>query len=146
MRLVLLVLVIGEAVLIGSIWKATEPVTVRGALSKHGPHYVLRWENSDKTSETKIFSSPIEAIEFAKAYLSLAPGNNPRFEDSLENLWVRKEMGRKLVYWKTLNYTGVHRLTFDNESHAKFFESSFKAGAYSPSPIGHAIYLKSTLE
>ena len=145
LKLSLLFLTIAEAGLVAYVWKMTEPVATRGALSKHGDVYIVRWENSDQTSEVKTFRSPEQAIEFAKVHLGLEPGANPRFNDSLENLWVREDMGKKMVFWKTLNLEMVHRLTFDNKHHAKTFESNFRKGAYSPSPIGHSIYLKSAV-
>ncbi len=124
-----------------------EAKTLRGALSKSGSHYVLRWENSDQTVGIKIFESPLSAMDFAENNLKLRPGPNSKFSDTLENLWVRREMGKQVVFWKTFGYDKVHRMTFTNESHASFFESSFKGGAYSPSPIGHAVYLvKATVQ
>jgi len=118
-----------------------EAKTLRGALSKNGNHYVLRWENSDQSVGIKTFESPLSAIDFAETNLKLRPGSNSKFYDSLENLWVRREMGKQVVFWKTFGFDKVHRMTFTNESHARFFESSFRGGAYSPSPIGHAVYL-----
>lgn len=144
-KLLLIILTVGEIALVGYLWKMTAPLATRGALSKNGNTYVLRWENSDRTSEVKMFSSPGEAIEFAKVNLNLEPGTNPRFDDSLETLWVREEMGKKQVFWKTWQLTMVHRLTFENKNHARVFETLFRKGAYSPSPIGHAIYLKSSI-
>jgi len=115
--------------------------TVKGALSKSGAVYVLRWENSNHTAGLKVFESPQGAIEFAKHALNLHPGTNANFKDSLETIWVRREMGKQVMLWKTFGYEKVHRMTFSNDSHATLFETSFRGGAYSPSPIGHAIYL-----
>ncbi|NBX81942.1 hypothetical protein EBQ90_02505 [bacterium] len=140
-RWLLLMLTIGEIGLIGFVWKSTEPESLRAALSKEGTRYILRWENTDHSVEFKTFSSPIEALEFAQQELSLRPGVNPKFNDSLENLWVRNDMGRRMIFWKTWGFDMVHRLTFKDEAHAAVFENAFKKGAYSPSPIGHAIYL-----
>jgi len=140
-RWLLLLLTIGEIALIGHVWKATEPESVRAALSKEGSRYILRWVNTDQSVDIKVFSSPIEALDFAKSELSLLPGSNPNFNDSLENVWVREEMGRRMIFWKTWGLDMVHRLTFQDETHAAVFENAFKKGAYSPSPIGHAIYL-----
>jgi len=139
-KFLLIGLILSEVFLVRFIWKQTEPVTVRAALSKEGQHYVLRWVNTDQTVEVKIFSSPIQAVVFAKEQLNLKPGVNPNFNDSIENIWTRKEMGKEIVFWKTMNLDMVHRLTFLDEHHARAFVSAFKQGAYSPSPIGHAIH------
>ncbi|MFM8270646.1 MAG: hypothetical protein ACKN9V_10705 [Pseudomonadota bacterium] len=139
-KLFLLAFIIGEGFVLGLIWKQTEPITMKAALSKEGAHYILRWVNTDQTITVKIFKSPIEAIAFAKDQLNLSPGANPNLSDSLENIWTRKEIGKEVIFWKTMNFNRVHRLTFDNENHARSFIQAFKQGAYSPSPIGHAIY------
>lgn len=139
-KFLLITFLLLEVVVLGFIWKQTEPVTVRGALSKEGQRYVFRWVSTDQTVGIKIFSSPLQAVAFAREQLNLEPGINPNFQDSLENIWARKEMGKEVVFWKTFNLNMVHRLTFHDENHAKTFISAFKKGAYSPSPIGHAIY------
>jgi len=114
---------------------------LKGALAKEGPKYVLRWLNDDKTVETKIFKSPLMAMAFAQSELQLVPGQNPLLENRVEHVWLRKEMGKQVMLWKTVNWASVNRLTFQNEQHANLFVSAFKQGAYSPSPLGHAIYL-----
>ena len=139
-KLFLIGFIIGEVFFLRFIWKQTEPVSLRAALSKEGQRYVLRWVNTDLTSEVKVFSSPIQSVAFAREQLNLKPGVNPEYNDSLENLWSRKEMGKEVVFWKTMNLNMVHRLTFQDENHARTFISAFKKGAYSPSPIGHSIH------
>ena len=139
-KLLLTAFIIGEVLFVRFIWKQTEPVSLRAALSKEGQRYVLRWVNTDLTVEVKVFPSPIQAVSFARERLNLQPGVNPDYNDALENIWTRKEMGKEVVFWKTMNLNMVHRLTFQDENHAKTFISAFKKGAYSPSPIGHAIH------
>ncbi|NBT59360.1 hypothetical protein EBT16_11315 [bacterium] len=131
--------IIAEIFLVRFVWKKSEPFTVRASLAKEGQHYILRWVNSDKTVDIKIFESPVVALHFAREHLSMEPGTNPAFNDLLETVWARKEMSKHVVFWKTVNFNMVHRLTFDNESYAKVFISAFRKGAYSPSPLGHSI-------
>lgn len=129
-----------EVCFVRYIWKETEPTTQKGALAKVGENYVLRWVNTDQSTEVKVFSSPLQAIGFARDHLNLKPGVNPASNDLLENIWTRKNMSKHIVFWKTINLNMVHRLTFNDEHHANVFVSAFKRGSYSPSPVGHAIY------
>lgn len=141
-KLLSLIGLISAQVWLGAyLWDQWEPKTLKGALAKEGSAYVLRWLNDDKTVGVKSFSSPLLAMVFAQKELLLVPGENPRLTDSLEHVWLRKEMGKQVMLWKTLAGQQVHRLTFQNEQHANLFVASFKQGAYSPSPLGHAIYL-----
>ncbi|NDD05147.1 MAG: hypothetical protein EB078_09580, partial [Proteobacteria bacterium] len=130
-----------EVVGIFALLKQAKPAALRGALIKNGSEYVLRWENSDKTVEAKSFVSPIVAINYAKHVLNLQPGSNPEYKDAVENVWVRKEMGKAVLLWKTAGLPWVNRLTFSEDSHIQVFEHGFKNGAYSTSPIGHSLSL-----
>ncbi len=138
-QIALVLLTLIEVAGISVFWKLTEPVSMKGALIKDGARYILRWENSDKTADAKEFASPQEAVDFARNELQLEVGANPNFSDSIENVWVRNEMGKKIVFWKTVGLPFVNRLTFTNLAHADLFESSFRKGAYSTSPVGHSI-------
>lgn len=140
-QIALMVLTLAEVAGISFFWKLSEPVSLRGSLIKDGARYILRWENSDKTIEAKEFGSPQEAVTFAKNELQLEVGANPNFSDLIENVWVRNEMGKKIVFWKTTGLPFVNRLTFTNLAHADLFEAAFRKGAYSTSPVGHSISL-----
>jgi len=138
----LLALISLEAYWATSLLKSSENRALKGALSKEGKQYVVRWLNEDKTVGFRNFESPLFAMAFAQGELGLIPGKNPVFDDQLEHVWLRKEMGKQVMLWKTARWDQVHRLTFQNEQHARLFLAAFKQGAYSPSPLGHAIHLK----
>lgn len=143
LKLVALGALIGAEVYVGFLFlKEPDTRALRGALSKEGPRYVLRWVNDDKSIGLKHFKSPLVATAFAQSKLGLIPGSNPSFQLGLEHVWLRKEMGKQVMLWKSAGFSQVHRLTFYNEQHAHLFMAAFKQGAYSPSPLGHAIHLK----
>jgi hypothetical protein len=143
LKLLVLGVLIGAEVYLGLfVLNETESKTLKGALSKEGSQYILRWVNDDKVVQLKNFKSPLLAMAFAQSELGLVPGENPSFIGGLEHVWLRKEMGKQVMLWKTTTMDQVHRLTFYNEQHARLFLSAFKQGAYSPSPLGHAIHLK----
>lgn len=144
-RFIVVLLLVGEIFLGIGFWNRTAPVATKGYVIKNGPEYLLIWNDSDGTQG--IFrSAELGAVfEYASGKLKLQRTANPNPNDEVESIWLRKEMGRNILFWKTSRFPHINRLTFSGSDEAEAFQAAFKKGAYTPSPYGHSILLTSTL-
>jgi hypothetical protein len=136
----LLTLLLIEAVAGYSLWRSQTPTNRFGYVIKNGDLYIVLWRTTQDEIRTSEYTTLTEALKFARKNLRLNVAGGPNSK-VLEHLWVRNDVGRSILYWKTLDEGYVNRLTFKKESEALLFRQAFLEGAYSTSPIGHSISL-----
>ncbi len=112
-----------------------------GYLVKSGSEYLVLWRDENKEQKMITLSSLRSAISFASSELSLDVSGRGLSLYPLESLWLKNQTDTYALYWKLLDSNFVNRLTFTSKEEAEKFESLIKLGAYSPSPIGHALSL-----
>lgn len=128
---------------IAAIYRVFKPDvrSERGYLIKLGQTYVLGWREDTGVSHQVSYDNLRAALNFARDELKLLPGRNPMLVDELEHLWTRTGAEGEILYFKTTQNTFLNRMTFASVDDARTFQRIFKQGAYSPSPLGHAINL-----
>ena len=136
---------LGEIFLALWVYQQTEPIATRGYLIKNGLEYLLIWNVSDGTERVVRGPELAPLVRLAADKLKLVMSANPNPRDTLESVWLRQDIGRYKLFWKTLQLPYLNRLTFRGIDEAKAFEAAFRRGSYSPSPYGHSILLTSTL-
>ena len=122
-------------------WTHSEPKPQHGFLIKHGNQYVVAWKPGEFPVEMATHESLADAVRFARNELKLHSGYNPRTSLNVEHAWLRSDNGQFRLYWKSWEFPNLNRLTFQNERDALYFYNAFRSGAYTGSPIGHAIAL-----
>ncbi len=138
---ILVGLLVLELTLLGNLWvNRHHPASVvLGFLIKSGSHYTVAWKLDTRDYETRSYETLPEALSFMHQDLKLSEGRNPLPEHELEHAWLNNRFGNYVVLWKTLKYSFVNQLTFQNSDDAKFFLDAFRHGAYAPSIFGHSI-------
>lgn len=122
-------------------WDHTKPSTLNGYLIKNGDAYVVLWKNDWNEDLLSSHASISDALRFAEKDLGLHISQTAEGNPALEHMWLRSDIGKTVLYWKTLEVEFLNRLTFKKESDALLFERIFRSGGYTPSPYGHAISL-----
>ncbi|MSP19332.1 MAG: hypothetical protein EXR74_07150 [Bdellovibrionales bacterium] len=112
-----------------------------GYLVKSGSEYLVLWLDENREQKMITSSSLASAISFASSELFLDVSGRGVSSYQLESLWLKNQTDSYALYWKLLDSNFVNRLTFTSKEEAEKFESLIKLGAYSPSPIGHALSL-----
>lgn len=140
-KIAILLFLVVELAVGAFYWHKSEPVATQGFLIKNGNAYIVLWKNKDRTMESMRYDSLKAALEFADQELEMAIGPNPTTQDSAQQVWMREDFGKQLVFWQTENVAELHRLTFRQAWEANIFATAFKTGAYSTSPYGHSISL-----
>ena len=137
---VLVVVVMIELLLGGFIWSHSKNQSVvLGFLVKNGNRYVIAWKDEYTGYDSHSYSTLKEALHFVHDDLKLSPGRNPLVDEEVEFVWLQERFGAYVLMWKTLNFSFLNRLTFQNEADANYFEDAFKRGSYTPSPFGHSV-------
>lgn len=135
----LLFVVVIELVIGGYVWRLSKPHNILlGFLIKDGSHYVLAWKEEQAGYQSAVYSSLKDALKEAQD-LHLAPGRNPISNNDVERVWVQDRFGAYTVFWKTISYSALNKLTFQSHADAVFFEDAFRRGSYTPSPYGHSV-------
>lgn len=138
----LLALVGLELAVLGHLWIRNQPAKViMGFLIKNGSQYTVAWKREKQDYETRDYASLKDALKFVRSELKLSEGRNPIPEHELEHVWVDSRFGGTVLLWKSLRYTFLNQLTFQNSEEAGFFLKAFRRGAYAPSIFGHSIVL-----
>jgi len=132
-----------EALVIVS-WNVCDPFREKaqlGYIVKNGKKYFVLWTTTSQEQQIGEFQELNDAIRFAQRELDLECSHDRLGMYPIEYSWLKPNMGGITFYWKMVNYPFFNRLTFKSESEAKLFQELVQKGAYSPSPIGHAIAL-----
>jgi hypothetical protein len=135
-------LLVEALVIVG--WRVYDPFREKaqlGYIVKNGQRYLVLWKTASREQQIDEFQDLKDAIRFAKSELELDCAEDRLGFYPIEYSWLKPNMGGFTFYWKVLNYPFFNRLTFKMEAEAKLFQSLVQKGAYSPSPIGHAIAL-----
>ena len=139
----LLILSLFEACLVVRVWqmegKAPKPAV--GFLVKSGSKFLVAWKEKDRDYQTRDYVRLQDALAFARAELNLQEGINPFGEHELEPVGKNNRYGSSVVLWKSLKYSFVNQMTFQDENEANFFVQAFQRGSYAPSLFGHSILL-----
>jgi len=136
------VLFISELLLGAILWKRSQESIHFGFLIKNGNEYVIAWQRGEDFIKTQSCSSLGGALAFARDDLKLSASINPFPHSEVENVWFEDRFGKYLVLWTTGDMGALHHLTFRRRSDAVFFARAFRNGDYSPSPLGHSVYLR----
>ncbi len=140
--LIVLTLLAVNLVLVGYVKLESRIFAQKAFLSKHGDKFVIAYKDRDENVEMYSFEKLSQALEYLNVNLrvhvvpSLASLDYP-----IEYVWVRKDVGKTVLYWKFSGNEELNRITFHNEADAEFFANAIRSGAYSPSPLGHSISL-----
>lgn len=140
--LLLFCLLVINLLLVGYVKLESRVFAQKAFLSKHGEKFVIAYKDRDENVEMFSFNSLKQALEYLNVNLrvrvvpSLASLDYP-----IEHVWVRKDIGKSVLYWKFSGNEFLNKLTFQDERDAEFFAHAIRTGAYSPSPLGHSISL-----
>ncbi|MFM8315287.1 MAG: hypothetical protein ACKOA8_13460 [Deltaproteobacteria bacterium] len=131
-------------VLVISGWVVYKPLQEKirgGFIVKNGKNYIVFWVTDERNQRMYNEPSLKKAIQFAQDELGLEMASDRLSAYPLEFQWLKNNVSDFTFYWKTMNTDFFNRLTFTSEEEAKLFQSMVLKGAYSPSPIGHALAL-----
>jgi hypothetical protein len=135
---ILVGLIAVEVLLVAFLRFAAGPAS-HAFLIKNGKQYMVFW-SQDGRYESASYGDLKDALSFARRELGLEEGTSVNGA-SLETLWMQDRAGSFTLNWKTFQFAHLNHLTFNRESEAKFFESAFRKGSYTPSPFGHSVLL-----
>lgn len=131
-------LVVFEVLLVGFLQFA-EPTASHAFLIKDGSSYAVYW-SAEGQYDFATYKDLRSALKFAHNSLGLSEGSSFQGMD-IERLWTQDRFGSFVVMWKTFRHPHLNQLTFSREADARFFETAFRTGSYTPSPFGHSILL-----
>jgi len=145
-RWFLLLVILGFQAFVGAyLWQSTQlPQVTLGFLSERQGHFVLAWKEGNTEMQTLEYPTLEGALAFASDHLRLTFGHNFHPGSSPENVWIQDRFGNPVVFWKTEASEKLFQMTFQSKTDAVYFARAFRQGAYTPSLIGHAIYLVPT--
>ncbi len=129
-----------SVVLVGYIKIQYRTLVQKAYLSKNGNQFIIAFKDQDEKIELLSY----DTLEKAQIYLHEQLGLELRsslasLEFPMEYVWIRKDLGKSILYWKFSGSDHLNRMTFVNQRDAEFFEQALKKGTYSPSPIGHSL-------
>lgn len=136
----LLVLLVAEVTFLCA-WRAHEPHAQVGYLVKVGPKYLVAYRDQNRNLLVSEYATLGAALGFSEQTLDLERAVSASPFNELEYTWMTARQGAYVVHWKLAHFEPLLRLTFDSRTDAEYFHDSFRTGAYSRSPFGHAVLL-----
>lgn len=141
---IIIALLFFDLFLVGYVKLESKIVAQKAFLAKHGEKFVVAYKDRDENVGVLAFDSLEEALRNLKELrLEMTP-SLASFNFPMEHAWLRKDIGKTVLYWKFSGREDLNKITFQSEKDAEFFASAFKQGAYSPSPLGHSLYFLPT--
>lgn len=108
---------------------------------KNGNSYILLWKGTGNETFAKHYSYLHQALQYAYDELELQIGKNPHYAPSVDTVWFRDDIGKRMIFWTTSEASAANRLTFNRTYEADIYHAAFKSGAYTTSPFGHSLSL-----
>lgn len=131
-----------ELCLLGNLWLNKQPAqAILGFLIKNGAQYTVAWKQDNNEYHTRTYDTLRDALLFVREDLKLSNGRNPLPDHELEHVWLNNRFGNSVLLWKTLKFSYLNQLTFQNKDDARYFLDAFRQGSYAPSIFGHSILL-----
>jgi hypothetical protein len=141
-RLITLLILIGVEIACSAyMWDRIQPQVSIGFLSKNGNEFILGWRESGNQFQYQAWPTVASALHYARENLHLIQGRTLRPDLTVENVWTDEQFGNYVVKWKTESLPEIHQMSFQNDAEAETFAQAFRAGSYTPSPVGHSILL-----
>lgn len=120
---------------------STRAQLAQAYIVKNGNSYILLWKGTGNETYAKHYSYLHQALQYAQDELDMQIGKNPNYLPSVETVWSRDDIGKRMVFWTTSEVAAAQRLSFSRTYEADVYQAAFKKGAYTTSPFGHSLSL-----
>jgi len=116
-----------------------QPNAAQAFLIKNEQSYYVLWISNRGDIESQQFESLTQARSFLKEDLRVRLSYRLEEISRLEYVSARHDAYASVLLWKTFDQDILQKMTFGKKDDCSFFEEAIARGAYSTSPMGHAL-------